>query len=173
MGLQAPFDEPLIDIDLNSRTIDINALTNVIGVERDHRAETLYFRVDRYFDDVDLSTQVCIVEYVNAKNEPRLFPVTMFDLTTEPGKIIFAWSVGGEATRAAGTLTFTIRFYSVNPIAPYFTYNLSMIPAHIEVMAGMQEVDYNEIYEYPVDDLEWIHGQINELQNHAVSWKDL
>lgn len=173
MGLQAPFNEPLIEIDLNTRTININALTNVLGVERDHRAETLYFIVDRYFDDVDLSTQVCIVEYVNANNEPRMYPVTMMDTTTQPGKIIFAWSIGGEATRYAGDLRFTIRFYSVNPVQPYFTYNLSMIPATIQVIAGMQEVDYTEVYDYPVGDLDWIRGQISELQQHAVSWLDV
>jgi hypothetical protein len=47
-----PLDEPLFEIDANSRSIAVPSefSRNGVGVKGDHQAETLYFRVDRYFD---------------------------------------------------------------------------------------------------------------------------
>jgi hypothetical protein len=84
-------------------------------MERDHYAETVYFSVDRYFEDVDLFRTVIVVEYIDAAGEnSRIFPVALKDIDSEPGKIIFAWCIGNEATRVAGTIKFAVRFYLVN-----------------------------------------------------------
>jgi hypothetical protein len=38
-------------------------------VQKDHNAETLYFILDRYYDNVDLATMSCIVQYQNASKD--------------------------------------------------------------------------------------------------------
>ena len=54
--------EPYIQINLNTRTIDMQNMMN-LGVLGDHNAETLWFQVDRYFDTMaDLHIMVKVVD---------------------------------------------------------------------------------------------------------------
>ena len=124
-----PASEPKIDIDLDSREITFpEEYKSFLSVATDHRAETVYFRVDRYFDGVD--------------------PVIIKDLTSEAGKIIFGWCIGGEATKSAGTIKFSVRFYQVNPTTRSFSYSLSTIPIENTILNGIGNVSESEIYEY-------------------------
>ena len=56
--LRLPVDEPLFEIDANSRKIDVPSefKSNGLSVQGDHLAETVFFSIDRYFDYMDLST---------------------------------------------------------------------------------------------------------------------
>lgn len=56
-----PEDEPRFIINANTRKISIPSEFGFLAVKKDHRAETIYFEIDRYFDDEDLSTHTCIV----------------------------------------------------------------------------------------------------------------
>ena len=47
-----PNAEKIYNIDLNTRIIDA---PEFLGVNKDHKAETIYFIVDRYNDYMDLS----------------------------------------------------------------------------------------------------------------------
>ena len=51
-----PLDEPMFEIDANKRTISVPSVFNKngVGVYGDHKAEVLYFRIDKYFDYQDL-----------------------------------------------------------------------------------------------------------------------
>jgi len=104
-----PSTERIYEIDLNTRTIDA---PEWLSVETDHRSETIYFKVPRYFDHMDLTTTVCVIQYINANGEGRVYPVPYYDITTctrenfetleqEP-YILFPWVIDGEATKAAG-----------------------------------------------------------------------
>ena len=53
-----PSSEAKLIIDLNTRTV---SAPEFLSVEKDHNSETLYFMVDRYYDNVDLATMSCIV----------------------------------------------------------------------------------------------------------------
>ena len=50
--------ETIYDINLDTRIIDS---PKFIGVEKDHAAETIYFKVDRYYDYMDLANTICII----------------------------------------------------------------------------------------------------------------
>ena len=56
--LRLPLDEPLFEIDADSRKITVpsNFATNGLSVQGDHLAETVFFSIDRYFDYKDLNT---------------------------------------------------------------------------------------------------------------------
>jgi hypothetical protein len=53
-----PSDENVYEIDLNKRTIKA---PDFLSVKEDHAAETIYFLVDRFYDNMDLSTAACII----------------------------------------------------------------------------------------------------------------
>ena len=84
-----PTDEPRFIIDANERTISIPDGFTFLGVLNDHNAETVYFEIDRYYDQTDLSQKTCIVQYESKTNKHGgFYPVTKLDITTVPGKII-------------------------------------------------------------------------------------
>lgn len=55
--LRLPLDEPMFEIDANTRKIDVPAefKSNGLSVQGDHLAETVYFVIDRYFDYMDFN----------------------------------------------------------------------------------------------------------------------
>ena len=52
--------EVIYDVDLSTRKIDS---PKFLSVARDHKSETIYFRVDRFFDYMDLTNTICVVQY--------------------------------------------------------------------------------------------------------------
>lgn len=102
-----------IDVHLNTRTIDIDE-NDWLSVETDHRAEVIYLEVDRYYEDVDLLQCTIIIEYINANNDARIYPISLIDTESKPGKMILAWNIGNAATAYAGIITFSLVFYKIN-----------------------------------------------------------
>lgn len=108
-----PPEEDIWDIDSNSRRIYIPPQFRwIAAVQGDHNSEILTFRIDRYFDGVDLSEKTCVVQFLNAGGKGGTYQIQQFDTKTEPGKILFQWAVDNIATQYAGDLRFIIRFYS-------------------------------------------------------------
>ena len=97
-----PTDEPRFIIDSNSRKIIVPDEFTFLGLKKDTGAETIYFEVDRYFDTHDLSQNTCIVQFINendaGKVEEGIYPVTILDVDSVPGKIIFGWTITNEVT---------------------------------------------------------------------------
>lgn len=174
-----------IEIDLNSRSFVLpSEFKDFLSVEKDHRAETIYFRVNRFHDVNDLGKIACVIEYINAVGESRIYPVIWKCVTDQ--FVYIAWHIGGEATKAAGKIQFAVRFFSVNPNYKTLNYNLSIQPMTSQILYGMRpygemsdpdgdgtgEIIENE-YNYPSDDLEAIWSAITDLQNKKVEWIDL
>ena len=110
-SLPSPEDEALIKINLQTKKIENT--NNYVTIEGDHAAETLYFEVNRYHGLVDLSNMMCIVSYINADNEKRIYPVPYYDLVTKKDKIIFPWVLNYSATKKTGLLKYMITFYHI------------------------------------------------------------
>lgn len=122
---EIPNNVDRIPVDLNTRKILIeqSAYKDFLSIEKDHRAEIVYFEVDRYYEDIDLSTYCCIVEYLNAapagEKKLRIYPITLMGvqkvLDGNTGqfveKLLLAWNLGNEATEYAGTIEFSLIFY--------------------------------------------------------------
>lgn len=140
-----PSDAEIINVNLNTREIEIGSsvYSKFLSVSHDHYAETIYFRVPRYFDGVDLSQMACVVEYINAKGDSRVSPIIVKDIMTEPGYILFGWCIHGDATRYAGTLKFALRFYAIqfgqNITESKFVYSLRTQQASGKILYGMPE----------------------------------
>lgn len=61
-----PANEPVYTIDLNTRDVEVPEFLSVMD---DHNAEVVWFKVDRFFDDVDLYGATCWIQYINALKE--------------------------------------------------------------------------------------------------------
>ena len=108
-----PRSENIYKIDLNSRTIEAPEFLSVL---QDHNSETIYFIMDRFFDSMDMSTTTCVIQYVNALGEGRLYVVPYYDIETyhATDQMLIPWCIEGEATKAAGDVTYSIRFFTVD-----------------------------------------------------------
>ena len=108
--LYIPSDELVYAVDLNARVIDTPVY---LSTETDHIAETVFFCVDRYFETFDLAESTCIIQYINANGDPFVYLVPVYDLETfaNEGRMLIPWVIEGNATAAAGTIKYAIRFY--------------------------------------------------------------
>lgn len=75
-----PSTEQILKVDLNKRTIEAPTF---LSMEKDHRAETIFFEVDRFFGPVDLALTTCIIQYQNNKKESRIYPVPYYDTVSK------------------------------------------------------------------------------------------
>ena len=139
-----PKSESIYNIDLNSRTIEA---PEFLSVRYDHNSETVYFIVDRYFDNQDLSDTCCVIQYINAKQEGRFYVVPYYDIVTFAleNKMIVPWCIEGEATKAAGDVTYSIRFFKTDATGKKLTYNLNTLSSTSTVLNGMNILDYYEV----------------------------
>lgn len=58
LAVLLPRSENIYNIDLNSRTVEAPEFLSVLD---DHASETIYFTVDRFFDNMDMSTTACVI----------------------------------------------------------------------------------------------------------------
>jgi len=133
--MQTP-EEPQFIIDANTRTITVPTVLKNVGVKNDHNAETIYFNIDRYFDNEDLNNHICVIHYINAQKEPDIYPVTLKDLSVD-GKIIFGWKISNHVTQSKGEVTFAVRFYTLNEDNSAFVYNWNTVPATFNILDGL------------------------------------
>lgn len=156
-----PSDSEIININLNTREIEISssAYSKFLSISHDHYAETIYFRVPRYFDGVDLSQMACVVEYVNSHGDSRISPILLKDIMTEPGYILLGWCIHGDATRYAGTLKFALRFYAIvfgeHSTDNRFVYSLRTQQASGKILYGMPEdgAEEESLFSKPLYDI--------------------
>ena len=167
-----------INVNLDTREIQLpEEMQDFLSVEKDHRAEMLYFEVDRYYEDVDLFHTTCIIEYVNALNQARIYPVTLFDIDSKSkeGKMLFAWCIGNEATLEAGTLRFIVHFYTVNLETESYIYSLHTKECVGQIAYGL-ELSNNKIIEEEIKmerDLYYSLDDPSSSSSHSDNYKIL
>jgi hypothetical protein len=67
--IRIPKDEKIYNIDLNTRKIEA---PDYIGVETDENVEIIWFKFDRYYENLDLYNGACWIQYINA-NKQKFF----------------------------------------------------------------------------------------------------
>ena len=131
--IRIPASEPIYNIDLQSRVIEA---PKMIGVEADHEAELIYFMVDRYFDQTDLSQCICAVQFRNAYQEEYIYIVPAYDTLSVPGKIIFAWNIQSPVTKYGGTVEFSFKFFKIDKTSGELLYELNTLVCRTRVLVG-------------------------------------
>ena len=168
-------DDNTSDIDLSTRVINS---PQFLSVEKDHKSTVIYFKVDRYFDFMDLANTVCVIEYKIPGNKvPYLYVVPYFDIASHivDGKIIFPWVLGNPATQQNGTVEYAIRFFRLSEdsaVETKIVYDLRTLPAKSTILKGM-EVDtaaMQQEYDIPADNY---LNLINQIYENKTYWEIL
>lgn len=179
-----PSDEKTFDVDLASRTISVPTF---LSVRKDHRAETVYFLVDRIFEYKDLATTCCLIEFINAEGKGGFYPVPFYDISSYPryfseengetvvheAKMIIPWCIEGDVTAAAGPVQFTLRFYELDETKHAVAYNVRTLPATAQVLEGMDPGILDEAAaDLEANFLEQINDKIDNA-TATIYWTDL
>lgn len=165
-AILAPSEEHIHEVDLATRSI---SMPQFLSVEADHKSETIYFRVDRFFDYMDLARTACVIQYINARGESHFYPVPFYDCITEneDNKMLVPWNIDGSATVASGTVQFNIRFYLIEN--GKFIYNLTTKAVSAKVLHGMGTAFKPEDYEIALDKYLQIQFALKELNERVVA----
>lgn len=173
IAILLPTDERIYTVDLNNRTIEA---PEYLSVEKDHRAETVYFKVNRYYDFFDLTQAVCVIQYINAAGESRAYVVPFYDIDTfrEDDMILFPWVIDGEATKAAGEIQYSIRFYKLTESGKQFLYNINTQPVTSQILHGIEVDDelQNEEEDYLVTLKDDIYEKIRQISEYDLYWEE-
>lgn len=153
-------DEDKFIINADTREISVPSSFSNIGVIYDHNAETIFFKIPRYFDNVDLNDHTCIIQYINAGKEEDIYTVTQKDLSNN-GEIIFGWKITNSVTKYSGSVSFAVRFYSITN--GVFDYNFNTKVAQFNVLSGLN-ITANDIAINPDLLSQWVE-KINALDN--------
>lgn len=162
-------------IDLNTREIDA---PEYLSVENDHQAETIYFKVDRYFGHIDLSNMMFIIQYKNSHLQCYNYLVPYLDIAYEDGYIYFPWVIESPATRYSGSVTYSLKIFYINPNSGRLVFELNTLPATGLIKkgwgnSGAGEIDYSKL---TIDNeyLRLIEGiqKVVEGGNLTIQWVD-
>lgn len=165
------------NIDMSTRTIDA---PQYLSVAKDHKSTVIYFKIDRYFEFMDLSNTICVIEYIvpnSDKKVPYLYVVPYLDIMTyaTEGKMVFPWVIGGIATQQDGIIEYDIRFYKLESLTKEnskIIYDLHTLPAQSKVLTGLGVEDEDLKYEYDFD-ASYVDNLIGQIYSNITCWHTL
>lgn len=144
-----PTDEDYFEIDANSRAITVPTTfkKNGIGVKGDQVAEIVYFRVDRYYDFMDLALDNVdiVIQWKNANDKTGTSSVWLKDIDTYTDKLVFGWPIDRDITESAGTLQFSVRFISFDDNKNVI-YSLSTLTSSVGINPSITEIDPDDLF---------------------------
>lgn len=137
--IMLPLDEDPFDINANTRAITVptSFRSSGLGVVGDEIAEMIFLRIDRYFDAMDFDTCKVYVQWENALGEQFITPITMKDLESQPGKIIYAWPISSKVTKQSGPIRFSVRFMKFGEDEETIVYSFSTLTASTTINNGL------------------------------------
>ena len=154
-----PANEPIYTIDLNTREVEV---PEFLSVMEDHNAEVIWFKVDRFFDDVDLYGATCWIQYINALKEDYVAVTIPRVIEDNNHSVLYIpWPISGAATKAAGNITFSFQFYKMGEDKKVY-FSLHTKPATSKILHGLH-VDPAEFIENGGTDDSQFNPQYSEF----------
>ena len=126
-----------LTVDMESRQITIPPTIKNIGVESDDEVKRLWFKMARYYHDIDLSTFTIRINYTNANGDGDVY--TVEDVDIGDNELIFSWLIGRYAVQTAGNVNFVVCLTDINEyyvIDREFNTTITMLP----VLKGLETV---------------------------------
>ena len=118
--------------EVNLSTREINS-PKFLSINAEHKAEVVYFVMDRFYDYMDLINTTCVIQYIAPDNKPYVYVVPFYDIYTfrHLNKMIIPWNIDGAATQTSGLVKYSIRFYKLSGEGSNaeLVYNLNTLPA--------------------------------------------
>lgn len=180
-----PEKEPVFNVYLNTRQIEVPSHFRYLASKGEHKAETIWFALDRYFDGQDLAQpeKKWAVQFVNALGEEGLHPIDYQYINTGTegqdsdfypenmdSTIKLGWEIHYDITKAAGKVTLSLRCFTLD--GNDLVYNLATEPATMYIRDGLMisDVDNDYLMNPPKDNLSELVSTINELyKNHTIT----
>jgi hypothetical protein len=153
----------IYNIDLNTRTIEV---PQFLSVTEDHNSSVIWFKVDRFYDDIDLYGASCWIQYKNSLKQeficttiPKPFAHDSHDALYIP------WPISRAATEGSGTVEFSIRFFKLSENVEETTdengeskelrkviYSLNTKPAKGKILDTLQVGPYSGFFNSDIDE---------------------
>jgi hypothetical protein len=138
-GAVASDTKNYLTVDLRSRQITIPSTIKNIGVESDDEVHRLYFKMPRYFDEVDLSEFRTRINYTNAAGDDDCYTPT--DVSFDDDYITFSWLVGRFACTVKGDVEFSICMVNYKKDGVVIDREFNTTPTTLPVLKGKETVD--------------------------------
>lgn len=133
-----PLDEPMMEIDGNSREIKVPAqLSRCAGIQNDHMAESIMFLIDRYHDGKDLTNATIWIQWKAQDGTEGRTAVPHVDHNFEQNKIRFPWPLTEEVTQHAGQIEFSAVFFMMIDGKNEVAYRYATLPAKINIASAL------------------------------------
>ena len=135
--LMLPLDEPVFEINANTRDITVPAefKKNGISVQGDEIAESLIFRINRFFDYADLASEdmVCQIQWQNANKEKEegISDAFVVDDSKSADYLYIMWPLTEKITRYPGTIKFSVRCYKKSGSELVYSFSTKIAQATI------------------------------------------
>ena len=145
--LRLPLDEPMFEINANTREIQVPRDNWTHGVRGDEIAEVLFFRINRYFDATDLAQMNIAIEWNNGSevgSTESFIKYVEEDSKDKDLKIIFGWPLDGKITANASTVRFSIHFYQSGDNPGEYIYSFHTLPQEIHIKDTLK-IDYDKV----------------------------
>lgn len=180
IAMLLPSTENIYEINLQNRTV---TAPEYLSVKTDHFAETIYFKCDRYFDNMDLTETVCLVQYQNknANDDGHFYSVPFYDIghfqkvgtpEQDRGKILIPWCISGNATAAAGDIYFAFHFYQLSGNGEEIIYSLNTLPTKSKILYGLN-LDTTEEEQLASSDYLQLASRVNRLEkDYILYWEE-
>lgn len=126
-------------IDLNSRNIQVPDVYSKYGVSvtGDQLAETLMFKVPRYFDYTDLASTEIYVQWTNPAGDEGASRIVLVDFEAEEGYLLFGWPLTSKVTvEGKNPLKFSVRFFVRNE-EKEIQYSLNTLPVSVMIKQAL------------------------------------
>ena len=132
---------------------------------------------------MDLANCIGLIQFKNSRREEYYQLISTYDTLSEPGKIIFAWDIQSAITKYSGSVTFSFKFFKINPASGELLYELNSLVASSRVLSGWANGGTNHNYSSTTADKVIVNGdslalllsQLNDVsqQYSAVWWYDI
>ena len=165
----------MYEVNLSTREIDS---PKFLSLNAEHRAEVVYFVMDRFYDYMDLINTTCVIQYIAPDNKPYVYVVPFYDIYTFRylNKMIIPWNIDGAATQKAGLLIYSIRFYKLAGEGEYaeLVYNLNTLPAQSEILESLNVDPLNkEEVDFQTEAYEYLMSEMSKLSRKELYWEIL
>ena len=132
-----PLDEPVFEVDANTRKINIPSQFKTVGVEGDNTAEIVFFLIDRFFDAMDFGSKeiLAAIEWQRLSGSNPVKDVDkayIKELTLYNNKVLIGWIINKEITEEAGNIEFALRLFTQDPDGST-DYSFSTEPARVTI----------------------------------------
>lgn len=138
-----------LEFDIYNRTITIGAEITDIVVAGDTNSRIITFRLNRYFDGIDLTTKNIRIYYANAEKKTAYAPVSNLLIDEENALFTIDWLIDGKTTISSGIVTFLIDFYQLNETNEII-YRWQTTPTELDVVNAISKFESAEEPDYSI-----------------------